>query len=541
MKKTAKITLLVLIGIFMGLIVAEIGLRLKNGAPKQQPYDEDFYWEFVDIYTPFYKKDKEHGFYVSQRKRSKKSKFAVKKPFNEKRVFIIGESFALQYEKDILQDKLTKILPAYNWNVINCGMAGYDSYRILLIAKELPKYDPDLVVLLMGNNTGSHNPIEISYLKYKYPLIGKTWVTSILSNYIERERKVNKKDMIQEYRNNLDKIANIFNKNNIVSVICTLPRNVQVNDMSFDDKDMFTIWWISQKKTSKIDKILTLEAREKYWYYAAKAYDINNRKAEAERLYKKNIIVSEENMAADKLAKQNRKYIVLADIYAQIMKLCDNKPGYKYFIDAIHVYPPIYNIVTDEIIKSIYNWEKQENYKLFSNNNNWNWGEYHVSNVNEVFNEINRLLTVEFCADLLNRNIPWLGMHNCNNDRPYESYKNMFTEWIKINKKIIPGLQKYKNKIMKKVKENKDKEIIWGKYLAVTGEAFRETGYYKEALLYLNESIESDINNHLGYFYRGLWYYDRGNINLARKDFDRLKSIKPEFNWLTVEYLKSLE
>jgi hypothetical protein len=119
------------------------------------------YW-YVDIYKPFFvKKKADDGsvFLVSQRPRSRRSSFPKRKLPQTTRVFVLGGSVAAQYDSDeqrshdwTLRRVLETAFPGKRFEVIHCGMGGYDIYREDLIFQEILRYEPDIVVLLSGNN-----------------------------------------------------------------------------------------------------------------------------------------------------------------------------------------------------------------------------------------------------------------------------------------------------------------------------------------------------------------------------------------------------
>ena len=74
--------------------------------------------------------------------------FAVPKPKGVRRIFVIGESAA----------QLLGAPELPGAEIINCGMGGYNSRRIEAVFEEALAYEPDLVVLLSGNNEGPEYP-----------------------------------------------------------------------------------------------------------------------------------------------------------------------------------------------------------------------------------------------------------------------------------------------------------------------------------------------------------------------------------------------
>ncbi|TAK66129.1 MAG: tetratricopeptide repeat protein [Bacteroidetes bacterium] len=85
--------------------------------------------------------------------------FEIEKKPTTKRVFMLGESTMAGYPFDynataprLLQDRLKQMLPQYNVEVINCGLAATNSYTVVDFAKELADYSPDAYVVYVGHN-----------------------------------------------------------------------------------------------------------------------------------------------------------------------------------------------------------------------------------------------------------------------------------------------------------------------------------------------------------------------------------------------------
>ncbi len=125
---------------------------------------QKYYYE--DITQPFFALDPQRpGWYHSQRPGSLDSGFSVVKSSNTFRVFVIGGSIASllnQGHTGGIVDALEQVLPGKNVEVLNCGMAGYETNREALIEQEILEYSPDLIVFLTGHNEGiASAPIPI--------------------------------------------------------------------------------------------------------------------------------------------------------------------------------------------------------------------------------------------------------------------------------------------------------------------------------------------------------------------------------------------
>ena len=86
-------------------------------------------------------------------------RFNARKPANTIRIFCVGGSttYGHPYEDPMsfagwLRAMLPKADPSRNWEVINCGGISYATYRESLLMEELVRYQPDLFIVLTGQN-----------------------------------------------------------------------------------------------------------------------------------------------------------------------------------------------------------------------------------------------------------------------------------------------------------------------------------------------------------------------------------------------------
>lgn len=147
-----------------GLILAA-ALAMAPAAALADSRAHKYYYE--DITEPFFALDPARpGVYRNQRPGSKDSSFAAVKPKDAFRVFVLGGSIAsllqAKGEAGEFAQALRAALPGRKVEVINCGMAGYESYREALIEQEILEHSPDLIVFLTGHNEGiASAPIPI--------------------------------------------------------------------------------------------------------------------------------------------------------------------------------------------------------------------------------------------------------------------------------------------------------------------------------------------------------------------------------------------
>lgn len=98
---------------------------------------------------------------VSESRRGffKHDAFAVKKPPEEFRIFVLGGStvqgspFSIETSfPEFLSLSLKAISPDRQWKVVNCGGVSYASYRLVPILEECLQYEPDLIIFCEGHN-----------------------------------------------------------------------------------------------------------------------------------------------------------------------------------------------------------------------------------------------------------------------------------------------------------------------------------------------------------------------------------------------------
>lgn len=533
-----KLILLSLAGIIIGIILAEVGARILKGVPERLNCTDDMFWAYVDIHNAFFRKDTGKGLYLNQRMRSQAGEFAINKPVNGKRVFIIGESVAACYDARVLKDKLQEALPAHDWEVINCGMGGYDSHRILLVARDIARYEPDIVVLMMGNNEGCHNPVELNYLKYKYPILSRFWVTIALTNILMPETRVSNSNYgsawFRLYEINLKKIADVFEKRKVPLVVCTLPVNFRMASHfkgSYSDQNEFLLWWTLQRHPQRVIELIPDADKRKYGFCIARAYEKCGEHKKAIEEYVQTYNDPKRIVMIKQLASDRPGGVVLADINKLVTDLSGGITGSEYFIDSVHYRPEVYALISDKIINSLRQWEKTGQGKIAGNPQEWSKVEsltdtakiIHVK-TKEDHKDINSVFGVDMLNEVAQQPDYWK-----------EAFRNRLLE----DCVLILGLRDQKANLIEYLTENK--EYKWSVCLALAGEALREEGYDSEALVYFNDAIKTNKNNYLGYLFRGLWYWEQHNSKKADADFNFLKKLDNKFNWISAEYLDSIE
>ncbi len=140
----------------------ELGLALLDiAAPDKY---EDFFVGFEPGHPLFEKQTTQDGitFYVTQpgkRRFFNEQRFSDPKSPNTYRIFTLGGSttYGRPYDHQVSFSKWMKLLlqeadPTRSYEVINAGGVSYASYRVVVLMKELVRYEPDLFVVYTGHN-----------------------------------------------------------------------------------------------------------------------------------------------------------------------------------------------------------------------------------------------------------------------------------------------------------------------------------------------------------------------------------------------------
>jgi tetratricopeptide (TPR) repeat protein len=164
---------------------------------------------------------------VNSRPGSLAAAFRMPKPAGTVRVFVIGESAAALLGSGPgmpLRSALDGMLPGRAVEVINAGMGAYDSRRIYGVLEEVLAYNPDLIVILSGNNE-----------------TGKEFCPDFRSELVRRNRSLRSRiasltmpaedaavsASLALHEERLRGMARLAAKKGVPTVLCTLPANLR--------------------------------------------------------------------------------------------------------------------------------------------------------------------------------------------------------------------------------------------------------------------------------------------------------------------------
>lgn len=540
--KKLKKSILILTGCFLGVFISEIFAYIFLGAPPDLNTDHHFNQAYIDIYENIVHPDKNKKYYIKNKPDYKIKPFSYIKAEKEKRVFIIGESVARRFRNNYLESKLESILPQYSWVVRNFGLGGYESYRITIVLKEIARYKPDLILLFMGNNDGMHNPVKINYLPYKYKILSRFWTTRIITERLCPPEFISfdnsKSNYVNNFfKNNLIKMIKL-SKNIAPLMVYTLPDNHQLTRIipyPYHDKIMFTAWWLidnnPEKAIRKYSSLFNENHDPRLNWYLAQAYGkIGNHKKAAE-FYRKNIFefqVERNNIIRD---AAETHHLLFVDFRKIIHDLTDGNPGFDYFSDIMHYWPPVYRIISDATIKNIYKHNINNKINVLANPSEWNTDSLNSINIDEIL-DLNKQFLESDSVRLfhLSRGLFWKPW------KDFELHKGKLKIYYQNDPDFVITLDQ-NEQILETAEKHPEQ---WPGALCIIGEALREKKDLKNALKYFNKAVVLDKDLYYLYLFRGLCHFDMNKKNSAERDFKRLRELNKDYRWLSMEYLEKI-
>ncbi len=297
---------------------------------------------------------------VPQRRQSSAVEFSVPKPAGVKRVFVLGESVAgLLSTVDALNVRVPGL------EVINCGMGGYETSRIKDVFLEILKYEPDLVVVLSGNNEGGtfRCPGFSSAMRERWARLTERYYGLRNDAKLARIKTTLK---IQETR--LDFMAALARKRKVPLILCTLPANLAVPPFGalplasgpFAEGMVLFEKGALEKAAAKFELALRENRYDLFSrFYLGKTMEALKRFGDARENYLgvleldpgQNRTSATRNYMIKKVAA--RRGAGLCDLESAVYALSKNGiPGFTQFTDAMHWWPSYNSLAWYEIART---------------------------------------------------------------------------------------------------------------------------------------------------------------------------------------------
>ncbi|MEA3306796.1 MAG: hypothetical protein U9Q34_03325, partial [Elusimicrobiota bacterium] len=462
-----------------------------------------------EIKKPFFKiggKNKDGAIIIPGRSQGRDFSFIMPKPKGVKRIFIIGESVAglMYWQIPLVKDSIK------NPEIVNCGMGAYESGRILDVFIEIMDYEPDLIVVLSGNNEMVGDPCRgiAAEMRRRLRMI-KINAKRIFSGLKMKESEyfIN----IKTHEERLRKMVKIAREKKVPVVLCTLPANMKdfspFGSLPFEIKNFAKAYFLMEtghyKKAKKIfEAILTENPKEPFnHFYLAKILESLGKFNEAKRHYE---LAIEWDNRMDRSSKERNKMIrevtkeegaCLADLEKSFMDVSKNKIiGGDLIVDGVHWFGKHNDFVISQALKFM---EKCDNAgAMFKKNKisklkKMNFGDFKEEDDNkkealEMFYYGIAFLTNEMKSGKINERALMIF------ERAYEADKN-----------LIYDASKSKESLRKYIKEN-----FWT----------------KEIMNPVSVGVwRPDFLHHIAELFRR-----KGKLNKAKKNIDKALKLAPK-------------
>ncbi|MFH0800949.1 MAG: hypothetical protein V2A78_00985 [bacterium] len=561
MKKFGMILFCIILGLIVGLLASEFVLRLIWGNPyKELVKNYVSYFEF-EIYDPFFRKVKSPDgelLYIKQRSGVVgEASFPALKPTNTKRIFILGESVAADFgarSSELLKSRLQRYFPSCQFEIVPCRTGGYDSYRVCLIMKEILNYQPDLILLFVGNNSASH-------LRPGLPLklYAKTWIYRLLDrNFMARSTVQRGENEINSvFSNDLEQMSEFARQKKVLLAIYTLPCNFK--DLApfgpgwFFDRGRFMAQIAFEK--GQWDQAITILEKQlilgelrknaQVYYAIGQCLEKKLEYSRAREYYLKALVLSgglrwrcsaRKNRIIRETAEIND--LILVDLEKKFISIAPHGLlGDEFFMDNCHWLPPYDSVVIEELISSLQDYLKRHSNPSFGP------GPQGPSRSNEAlvaqkaFQEAGMLtrseaFLTETClwgiSYILQKNEAGYCLYYLRKAAKYNPgvLIKMISSREDVRKRImeIPWLVPIVNRL----------DASWPDVLWQAGEALRESGNYTLALNFFNRALKlnGERNNIEPYLLRGLTFFLMGDRKKALKDWEFVIEMNPGMMWL---------
>lgn len=202
---------------------------------------EDIRFFYEEIYEPFYEVENAPGGrreWVTRRGRTQPSEFAAEKSSDTARIFVVGESVGLRFmemELGPIPGALSKgwesFLPGARVEAVNAAVGSYDSARALLVFEQVLEHEPDLVVVMSGNNenwdpAGDPSALKKFASRYIFPSKRlRAFRESLSRKGLGRPKLRTVAETRALYAGNIRSMLRLAKKAGVPVAVCTLPRN----------------------------------------------------------------------------------------------------------------------------------------------------------------------------------------------------------------------------------------------------------------------------------------------------------------------------
>lgn len=246
----------------------------------------------IDARSPFFRRVALGGGrarWVPARPGSEARAFEDPKPAGTRRVFVIGGSVARPFARrggELFAKLFAGAVPGEKLELVSCGMTAYDSGRDELVLQDAVRREPDLIVVLSGNNEYGHDLLP-------YPRLALLGLAKAAPVRDPRERAA-------RFEANLRKMVRTAKGAGVPIVLCTLPANLRDSapsrggpvSLPLEDRGFFDAWKAWERGDgARAEKLFADYSRSHPGepfsrFYRAKALERLGRRSEAAAAYR---------------------------------------------------------------------------------------------------------------------------------------------------------------------------------------------------------------------------------------------------------------
>lgn len=543
-------------------IILEVTVWIVGGRPSIEGEDDSSF-TYIDIYKKIYRKKVKNDtvLFVRQKKGFNCPEFTAAKNPNTIRFFILGGSMAQTWDGGLFEELFNSLVLDKKAEIINCGMGGYDAYRVSLVAEEILCYEPDFIIALSGNNE-FYDPVAINKHIYQInKILRKSAFIAWLQDMVMRNRRIvprSRQDRLVDYEKHIRRIVALAKSKNIPLILCALPfrfkdmppKGARAQNMNLDyiAGCHFLHCGEYQKAITNLEKFLREYPGDVLGcYFLGRAHEGIENYSEAKKYYLQAVelhqasnsaSISSNNIIRKVCAEEKIPVVDLEKLFME--KAAHGLIGDEQLWDNCHIWDDYYALVSEAVFKGLWQYYRGQE---------------------SVFKKIDSAQL----AQQMNYPPP-LALTERSGEPKYVErlWATIIWETIKTPSEIVlnehvvsccetlyrmcpPALwqMRLKEPLFQELVKiyclrdagmpfgEEDLKPIWPRVFSHIAEAYRRLGQYREALVYFNNAIEMDKNSYLPYLGRALVYYAIGNKEEAGKNIDiaEIVSQKPQMKY----------
>lgn len=500
-------------GPFLLLFTFEAVLRLAKGTPPAENLPANFEYGHVEIHQPFFKEQKDSTSgklrYVNNRSRSQKAEFLMPKPKGMFRIFVLGGSVVLPFSEPgtKLAEFLEILLPERTFEVISLGMGAYDSRRVAMLFPEVLGFEPDLLIVLSGNNEYYGQIIRRPRLYLWRHRFRSFWLFRMMDDAYRRAAPGNtgKTDLsaellIPNYESNLRRMSGLAREAQVPLLFSTIPTNLRDSTpqdpyiFPIDDEVFFSGWtsWAAgncEEGGASFQDYLSRHPKNQFGlFYYAKCLERLGRREEASQYYAQ---AASLDVPGDRSSPVRNKSVrkvsreggdMLADLEMTFSKASPaGIPGREMFKDSCHFFPEYYPLASHAIIRSIFASETKDN-PVIAEPARWRW---------ERLKGVEPQLAHPHILNLFFSDSLFRGMFKSlemGDEYVDQGAVNLFGRVLELQPELLRGLISSKHHMRGLLASDwsahlrGQEDLVWDRVLVHAGEAFRRHGDFDNAL-----------------------------------------------------------